>query len=108
MGEPEPITEEDFEALRLKSNSSFRTFWESQSNKDQVFVDCCSTSNIEIKYFPIQEGSNVPIVAIQASGLSSGMKYDIKCKAYYKGVKFTTEDKYNSVVEFQLEMIAPV
>ena len=113
--EPEPITEEDFESENF-SSSSFLTFLESQSNKDQVFIDCSSTSDIQIqyfpasrgfetKYFPITDGSNVPIVAIQVSGLGPEMTHNIKCKAYYKGVKFSKEDEYKSVVNFKLEMI---
>ena len=116
--EPDPITEEDFDARSFPFSPSFRTFWESQSNKEQVFIDCCSTSDIEIqyfpasrgfetKYFPITDDSNVPIVAIQISGLSLG-KHDVQCRAYYKGVKFTNEDKYKSVINFTLEMITAV
>ena len=82
--EPDFLIEEDFEAGSFPFSTDFKEFWESQSNKDQVFINCCSTGDIQIqyfpasrgfetKYFPITDGSNVPIVAIQASGLRSGM-----------------------------------
>ena len=94
---------------------SFKTFWERQSDKEQIFVDCSDSDTIaidyypasrgfELKYFPIPDGDSVPIVAIQVTGLSPG-KYNFECKAYYRGVKFTSEDTYTSTVNFSLEMI---
>ena len=115
--EPEPITQEDFDEASFPFSDTFRAHWEAQSDKDQVFVDCSSESDsgsdeyfpatrgFETKFFPIQEGLNVPVVAIQISQLVPG-KHDFTCKAYYKGVKFSAGDQYNSVVTFTLEMLA--
>ena len=115
--EPEPITEEDFDERSFPFSDIFRTHWESQSNKEQIFVDCSSehdswsdqyfpaTRGFESKFFPIQEGLNIPVVAIQISQLVPG-KHDFTCRAYYKGVKFSAGDQYNSVVTFTLEMLA--
>ena len=113
--EPNPIPEEDFAAGSFPFSSSFKEFWDSQGDKEQVFVDCSSSDTnaieyfpasrgFELKYFPITDGDNVPIVAIQISGLSAGT-YNFECKAYYKGVKFTSDDTYTSTVSFSLEMI---
>ena len=114
--QPEPITEEDFEAGSFSLSPTFKEFWDSErGDKEQVFVDCSSsdtnaikyypaTGGFELKYFPITDGENVPIVAIQISRLSAGT-YNFECKMYYKGVKFTSEDTYTSTVNFKLEMI---
>ncbi len=113
--EPEPIAEEDFATKSFPFSTDFKEFWDSQSDKKQVFVDCSDSDKsaikyypaargFELKYFPITDGDNVPIVAIQISGLSPGT-YNFECKAYYKGVKFTSDDTYTSTVSFSLEMI---
>ena len=112
---PEPISQEDFEAGSFPFSSSFKKFWDSQSgDNDQVFIDCSSSDTnaieytpasrgFDLDYFPIPDGFNVPIVAIQIKGLSSGT-YNFECKIYYKGVKFTSDDTYTSTVKFSLEM----
>ena len=116
---PTPITEEDFEANDWPE--SFHNHWKSQSEHEQIWVDCQgrnaadkealsgmeyypASRGFDTKYFPFsgnKDEYHSPLVAVQFSDLPKGQLVHIECRSYYQGVRHETKSK-TGLVTFEM------
>ena len=125
--EPTPIEEQDF-ADNPEWPESFKKHWETQGNKNKVWVDCRGRYAADqevvdkaMKYFPEDQGFDVkyfpfagnkgedkkdyqsPLVAVQFDipEENVGQLIHVECRAYYQGVKHETKSKAG-LVQFEV------
>lgn len=120
---PAPVTAEDFDKEENKDwPASFKQHWESQTDKNQIWVDCQGRNAADkealsgMEYFPPSRGFeskffpfkgqkdqvyHSPLVAVRFSDIPKGQLVHIECRSYYQGVKHETKSK-TGLVTFEV------